>query len=174
MWVFFCGKNPLYFEDICDKIMLCKKNKGRNTMAKQIKKKTAVKSAPVMEHKCGTDCPCGCHKHAAGHRIKHIIVLLLVFILGYACGKMVCCGKHRMPHMPQMQHPVFTNGCLDMQSVQSQKMQEILMSADANGDNCISIEEYKAFKAAKAQKYGKKGRFGGMMHGKIKPQPQQD
>lgn len=154
------------------------KTKGRNTMAKQIKKtttvkKTAVKSAPVMEHKCGTDCPCGCHKHGTGHRIKHIVVLLLVFILGYACGKMMCCGKHRMPHMPHMQHPVFTNGCLDMQSIQSQKMQEVLMSADVNGDNCISVEEYKAFKAAKAQKYHKKGRFG-MMHGKIKSKPQQD
>lgn len=147
-------------------------------MAKQIKKNTAVKkAAPVMEHNCAHDCPCGCHKHGAGHRIKHIVVLLLVFILGYACGKMFWFGPmHRpmMPHMPHMQHmqrPVFTNGCLDMQSIKNQKIQEVLMSADVNGDACVSEEEYKAFKAAKAQKFGKKGKFG-FMHGKKHPKPQ--
>ena len=145
-------------------------------MAKQIKKATAKKIAmkpvPAMEHGCGHDCPCGCHKHGAGHLVKHIVILLLVFILGYACGKIMCFGgKHHMPRMPHMPHPVFTNGCLDMQSIQGQKMQEMLMAADVNGDNCISIEEYKTFKAAKAKKFGQKGKFG-MMHGKMQPKPQ--
>ena len=148
-------------------------------MAKQTKKmavkKTVKMPAVTMEHKCGPDCPCGCHKHGAGHRIKHIVILLLVFILGYACGKIMCCGKHRMPRMPHMQHPVFTNGCLDMQSVQSPKMQEVLMSADVNGDNCISVEEYRAFKATKAQKFNKKpGMFGHAkygFYGKMQPKP---
>ena len=147
-------------------------------MAKQIKKNTAVKkAAPVREHNCVHDCPCGCHKHGMGHRIKHVVILLLVFILGYACGKMFWFGPMHhpmMPHMPHMQHmqrPVFINGCLDMQSIKSQKMQEVLMSADVNGDACVSEEEYKAFKVAKAQKFGKKGKFG-VMHGKMHPKPQ--
>ena len=153
-------------------------------MAKQIKKtvakKIATKPAPIMEHKCGSDCPCGCHKHGAAHRVKHIVILLLVFVLGYACGKIMCGGKHRMPPMPRMPQPVFTNGCLDMQTIQSKKIQEVLMTADANGDNCVSIEEYKAFKAAKAKKFGKKpgmfGRMGHAFHGPKmeQPQPQHD
>lgn len=146
-------------------------------MAKQIKKtavkKAAMKPVHTMDHKCGPDCPCGCHKHGAGHHIKHIVILLLVFILGYACGKIMCCGKHHMPHMPHMMQPVFTDGCLDMQSVKNQKAQEMLMAADINGDNCVSVEEYKAFKAIKAHKFGKNGKFG-MLHGKMQPKPQQD
>jgi hypothetical protein len=43
-------------------------------------------------------------------------------------------------------HPVFTNGCLDMQSIECPKMQEALQKADVNGDECISMEEYKAVK----------------------------
>ncbi len=139
-------------------------------MAKQIKKKTTVKKtatkpAPVMEHKCGPDCPCGCHKHGAGHRVKHIIILLIVFIIGCVCGKMMC-FKGKMMMGPVKHHPVFTNGCLDMQSVKCPKMQEMLMTADVNGDNCISIEEYKAQKAANAHKFGKKHK--GKMFGHMK------
>ena len=150
-------------------------------MAKQTKKtvkKTVAKPAPVvMEHKCGNDCPCGCHKHSVGHRLKHILILVIVFILGFLCGcpmrGPVHFGPARGP-FKHMGHPVFTNGCLDMKTIQSQKMQEVLMKADANGDNCVSVEEYKAFKAAKAEKFGKKPGFGPHFHGGKKgPQPQQ-
>ena len=43
-------------------------------------------------------------------------------------------------------HPVFTNGCLDIQSIECPKMQEDIVKADVNGDSCISIEEYKVWK----------------------------
>jgi len=57
-----------------------------------------------------------------------------------------------------------------------------LMSADVNGDNCISMEEYKAQKAKWAEKHAKKnkhGMFFGMKHGfhsakSEQPKPQQD
>ena len=131
---------------------------AKQTTKRTTVKKTAMKPVPVMEHKCGADCPCGCHKHGAGHRIKHIIVLLIIFILGYACGKTMCFrhGGMMMGHFKPY-HPVFTNGCLDMQSIKCPKMQETLVAADVNGDECISVEEYKAYNKAKfAGKHHKK------------------
>jgi len=137
-------------------------------MAKQTKRtirKTAVKPAPVMEHQCGNDCPCGCHKHGASHRLKHIIILLIVFILGYACGKVLHFGPRMMMGPVHPQHPVFVNGCLDMQNMQNPMFKEKMLKADTNGDGCISVEEYKAHKAAWADKHGKKhGFFNNMKH----------
>ena len=106
-------------------------------MAKQTKTTTkkrtvAAKATPVMEHTCacGKDCPCGCHKHGSMHVIKHIIVWAIIFALGMACGKMMNCqhpGKKMMFHHKQ---PVFTNGCLDIQSIECPKMQEDIVKAD--------------------------------------------
>lgn len=151
----------------------------KKTAKKQPAKKTAVaKPAPVMEHNCGKDCPCGCHKHSAGHRLKHIMILVIVFILGYACGKIFYPCPMRK-HMPlYTNHPVFTNGCLDVQQIQNTKFQEKIMQADANGDGCVSIEEYKAFKSKWTDKKAPKPKhgmfFGGQhkMHG-AKPAAQQ-
>jgi hypothetical protein len=108
------------------------------------KKPATAKSAPVMEHKCECGEHCHCHCHGTAHWVKHIIVWALIFALGMACGKMMNCG-HGKKHM-QKTHPVFVNGCLDTGSIKSPKMQEKLASADVNGDECISIEEYKALK----------------------------
>jgi len=131
-------------------------------MAKQTKTTTkkrtvAAKATPVMEHTCacGKECPCGCHKHGSMHVIKHIIVWAIIFALGMACGKMMNCqhpGKKMMFHHKQ---PVFTNGCLDIQSIECPKMQEDIVKADVNGDNCISIEEYKTFKKENRQMFRK-------------------
>ena len=108
-------------------------------------KKAAVKPAPVMEHKCEADCPCGCHKHGAAHLIKHIVILAIVFALGMACGKMMDCKKMHKP-MHQNIHAVFTNGCLDMNSISCPKMAEEIVAADVDADNCISVEEYRTWK----------------------------
>lgn len=134
---------------------------AKQTNKKPTVKKTAVKPVPVMEHRCGSDCPCGCHRHGAGHRVKHVVALLIIFVLGYACGRTMCFRHAGIMMGPaKMHHPVFTNGCLDMKSVQCPKMQETLMSADINGDGCISVEEYKAFKVSKFGK--KRGMFKNM------------
>lgn len=131
-------------------------------MAKQIKKtatkkvvtkkspvkKTVVKPAPVAEPTCGCghDCSCGCHKHGSLHFVKHIIVLAIIFVLGMFVGQAMRFGHHPRPFHFQHAQPVFTNGCLDMSNIQCPKMQEHIMKADANGDGCISAEEYKASK----------------------------
>ena len=139
-------------------------------MAKQIKKTTkaavkkttvkkAVVAAPVAEHKCDCGCgaECACHKHCHAHLLKRIVILAIVFALGMVCGKMIPCGHHPkdIKFPIQQQHPVFTNGCLDVNTVQSPKMREELGKADVNGDKCISLEEYKAVrKAMKPQRPG--------------------
>ena len=109
-------------------------------------KKTPIKSAPapVMEHKCECGENCKCHCHGSAHWVKHIIVWAIIFALGMVCGKMLPCGHHGK-HMPRL-HPVFVNGCLDVESIKCPKMQEKLATADIDANNCISIEEYRAVK----------------------------
>ena len=107
-------------------------------------RKAAVKTAPVMEHKCECGENCHCHCHGRAHIIKHLIVWAIIFALGMVAGKMMSCG-HGPKHM-KMKHPVFVNGCLDMASIECPMMREKLMNADVDGDNCISIQEYKAVK----------------------------
>ena len=161
---------------------MAKQTKKTAKPAKAVKtvKKTTIKPAPVMEHKCDKGCPCGCHQHCAGHRLKHIMILVIVFVLGYACGKIFClCPMRKHMTMPRYSHPVFTNGCLDMQKIHNTKFQEQLMKADVNEDGCVSIEEYQAFKAKWADNKGPKkpGMFFNMKHhpkhGPKNAQPQQ-
>lgn len=128
----------------------------KKTTKKTTVKKTAVKPAPMAEHKCMCGENCNCHCHGGAHWIKHIVAWAIIFALGMVCGKMLDCG-HGPKHMPKM-HPVFVNGCLNMESVECPKMQEKLMAADVNGDGCISIEEYKAVKKEmKKEMRGPKG-----------------
>ena len=128
---------------------------AKKTPKKAPAKKISAKTAPVMKHECGCgrDCPCGCHKHGTAHVVKHIIVWAIIFALGLACGKMMNCGHHKKMYRKKMQ-PVFTNGCLDMASIKCPKMSEEIIKADMNGDNCISVEEYKAWKRANKPNMG--------------------
>lgn len=116
----------------------------KKTTKKTTVKKAVAKPAPVMEHKCECGENCRCHCHGRAHWVKHIIVWAIIFALGMVCCKMFCCCGG-MKHMKKMQ-PVFVNGCLDMASIQCPKMQEKLLTADVNGDECVSVEEYKAVK----------------------------
>ena len=131
----------------------------KKTIKKTTSKKAAVKAAPVMERKC--ECGEHCHCHGSAHWVKHIVVWAIIFALGMVCGKMFCCGGHGMKHMPKM-HPVFVNGCLDMESIKCPKMQEKLAAADVDANQCISVEEYKAVKKEmrKEMRAHKKGKFG--------------
>ncbi|MCQ2574791.1 MAG: hypothetical protein MJ156_01645 [Alphaproteobacteria bacterium] len=115
-----------------------KKTVAKKTTTKKVA--AAKKVAPVVE----TPCTCGCHKHSA---VKKILLLLMVFALGFVCAKMTSapCPMHKaMMQKHRAQHPVFTNGCLDMQSIKNTKLLEVVAKADVNNDGCISIEEYKA------------------------------
>lgn len=118
------------------------KKTSKKMVKKPVVKKSYVKPAPVVEPKC--QCGENCHCHGGAHWVKHLIVWAIIFALGMVCGKMLDCGHHGK-HMPKI-NPVFENGCLKMDSVQCPKMVEKLANADMNGDNCISLEEYKAVK----------------------------
>jgi len=141
--------------------MPTKKTVKKTTVKKATVKKSAVKAAPVMEHKCECGENCKCHCHGSAHWVKHIIVWAIIFALGMVCGKLVCCGGHGMKHMPKM-HPVFVNGCLDMESIKCPKMQEKLLAADVDGNECVSVEEYKAIKKEmrKEMRANRKGFYG--------------
>lgn len=112
-------------------------------------KKTTKKVAPVAtpethECHCGDGCHCGCH-HG---KFKKFIVLLIVFLLGFAVAKFTCCHRgHSMHHGPRMR-PVFQNGCLDMAAIKCPKMKEALQVSVANEDGCITVEEFKEIKHA--------------------------
>lgn len=136
---------------------------AKQTPKKMPMKKMAMKPAPMMKHECGCgdNCMCGCHKHGSMHIVKHIIVWAIIFALGMACGKMMHCGHYKK--MQRKMQPVFTNGCLDMTSIKSPKMSTEIIAADVNGDNCISVEEFKAWKKANKQNGPKDGK--GMRHG---------
>ncbi|MBO7645356.1 MAG: hypothetical protein J6S57_03590 [Alphaproteobacteria bacterium] len=131
-------------------------------------KKSGAKTAPIIkqEHGCGDYCMCGCHKHGTAHIVKHIIIWAIIFALGMACGKMMNCNHHKKMH--RKMQPVFTNGCLDLVSIKCPKMSEEIIKADVNGDGCISVEEYKAWKKANKTNMYKKRK--GMRAGFYGPQ----
>ncbi len=136
--------------------MPAKKTVAKKATKKIAAKKPVVKAAPVVENKCECGEHCHCHCHCRAHLLKHIIVWAIIFALGMVCGKMLCLG-HGHKHMSQM-HPVFVNGCLDMSSVECPKMQEKLAAADADANECISVEEYRAVKKEmKGMHKGKRG-----------------
>jgi hypothetical protein len=120
---------------------------------KKIIKKTnarkPVKVAPVAEMHtcaCGDACKCGC---SCG-KFKKFVVLFIVFLLGFAVAKLTCCrGGHDMyKKRAQERHPVFVNGCLDMESIMNRKMRKALQDTPAiSDDDCITIDEYKSVRA---------------------------
>ncbi len=121
--------------------MLKKETKKTNarTTAKRTVKTVAEPMPEMHECHCGAGCRCGC-----GGKIKKFIVLLIVFILGFAVAKFTCCrGGHRAPNMMK---PTFENGCMVMESVKCPKMREMLSRADADMNGCITMDEYKSAK----------------------------
>lgn len=118
---------------------------------KAVAKKVAPKKATKPEIKpvivaqevthdcgCGKDCHCG-HKCGcrAGRFFKGLVIVLIVFALGFVVAKML--GSYQKPT------PRFIDGCMDTTSVECPKMQAELPMMDVNGDGCITQEEYDAF-----------------------------
>ncbi len=97
---------------------------------------------------CGADCKCDCHcneqkpRCGFGRFMKKLIITLIVFALGFAAAKLVCCDKYHM-RGPRAE---FVNGCLDAASVKCPKLLEALPAMDINQDGCITKDEYKIVK----------------------------
>jgi hypothetical protein len=122
------------------------KSTTKKTTKKTVKK-AAVANAPVTDKLpcgCNADCACGgnCaeHKHCKCHKrgwFKKLILVLVIFALGFASAKVTCCNKKT--HIP-MPKPEFSNGCL---IVKSQKMAQMAPEMDADKNGCITHEEYR-------------------------------
>lgn len=120
-----------------------KKTTAKKTAKAATKRTPKMAEMPMPEAHactCGGECKCGCH-HG---KFKKFIVLVIVFLIGFAVAKMTCChhGMHRMPKM----NPVFENGCLVMESIKCPKMVEALANADVDMNGCITMEEFKTIK----------------------------
>ncbi len=125
-----------------------KKVAPKKAAQKAVKQTAAEKKVVMpaeMHHECNCGKDCACARKSArgfGRFLRKLIFALIIFALGFAAAKMYCCD--RRPMRGARVH--FVNGCLDTASVKCPKMQEMLPMMDANQDNCISREEYKAVK----------------------------
>lgn len=133
-----------------------KKTTTKPATKKAAVKKTTVKKvapAPMMEPmthecQCGTGCQCGQKCKCGGgckfgRFLMKLIMILIIFALGFATAKYLVGGCKHMPRGPRVE---FTNGCLDMTSVKCPKLLEALPAMDINQDGCITREEYRAVK----------------------------
>ncbi|MDR0319677.1 MAG: hypothetical protein LBH81_02975 [Rickettsiales bacterium] len=123
-------------------------------MAKKSVKKTASKpapkAAPVVKAapaaKCGCGCGCGGNKYLKA-ALKTLAVLV-IFGLGFATCCALCGKKCLMGKINRGGAALFDkNGCLNVAAMEK-KMQgkftpQQLSVADADGDGCITKEEFK-------------------------------
>lgn len=90
---------------------------------------------------CGPDCKCMHHGSKCVRFMLKVIVILIVFALGFAAAKFVDGNRYfRGPRVD------FDNGCLDVSSVKCPQMQSVLPMMDIDHDGCITREEYRAIK----------------------------
>ena len=89
---------------------------------------------------CGGECACAKKKCTFGRFLKKLILVLIIFALGFAAAKMCCCDKRAGKPYPE-----FENGCL---VVKCPKMAEKVPMMDANNDGCVSREEFRAARKA--------------------------
>lgn len=136
-----------------------KKTVTKKTVAakKPAVKKTVKKSAPELQEtvivpempkcKCGENCTCGadckCMRSGSkfGRFMIKLIMILIVFALGFGAAKLLSCDGFRGPRVD------FDDGCLDVSSVKCPQLQMALPIMDANHDGCITRGEYRAIKS---------------------------
>lgn len=123
-----------------------KKAAAKKATTKKIVVEEVKEPAPEMHEcpcghncTCGGDCKCGHHCGSRfGHFMIKLIMVLIIFALGFAAAKFVDGGRDfRGPRVD------FDNGCLDVSSVKCPQMQALLPVMDADGDGCIARDEYR-------------------------------
>lgn len=124
---------------------VAKKPVAKKTTAKKTAAPKKIVAAPVAEkHSCGCDKGCACggdcmcakKKCTFGRFLKKLILILIIFALGFVAAKMCCCKHGKFGPRPE-----FDNGCL---VVKCPKMAEMVPMMDANNDGCVSKDEFKA------------------------------
>ena len=146
-------------EKTTKKATTAKKTVAKKTVSKPAAaKKTAAKKAPakkvvvapVVEKfpcgcdkgcACGGECACAKKKCTFGRFLKKLVLVLIIFALGFASAKMCCNGKRgKMGPRPE-----FENGCL---VVKCPKLAEMVPMMDTDANGCVSREEFKAARKA--------------------------
>ena len=117
------------------------KRKPTKKPAGATKSVAATAAVPSMT----VQCQCG-HRHGFWHFVKKLIVILIIFALGFAACKFMC-GRH----MKRMHFSFDANGCLDMSKIKCPMKAAKLMAADLNGDGCITREELRAWRESKRE-----------------------
>ncbi len=134
---------------------VAKKVTAKKTVSKPVatkkpvaKKAAPKKVAPVAEkHACGCDSKCACGGECAcakkkctfGRFLKKLIVIFIIFALGFVAAKMCCCdGRGKFGPRPK-----FENGCL---VVKCPKMAQMVPMMDVDNDGCVTRGEFKAAK----------------------------
>ena len=136
-----------------------KKTVTKKTVAakKPAVKKSVKKAAPELQETivvqdmpkckcgencaCGADCKCGRGGSRFGRFMIKLIMILIVFALGFGAAKLLDCNEFRGPRVD------FDNGCLDASSVKCPRLQLALPAMDIDRDGCITREEYRAVKS---------------------------
>ena len=112
----------------------------KKTTAKKATKNIKPVAAPAPAlHEYHYGCSCG--------PMKKTIILSCMFLLGFAVAKFAFCScRYRFEHKMAHEHPIFVDGCLDIESIKCPQMQEIMANADMDADGCISVSEFNAVK----------------------------
>lgn len=126
---------------------VAKKPVAKKAPAKKPAAPKKVVAAPVVEKHpcgcdkgcaCGGDCVCAKKKCTFGRFFKKLILILIIFALGFAAAKMCCCKHGKFGPRPK-----FDNGCL---VIKCPKLAEMAPMMDINHDGCVSKEEFKVAK----------------------------
>lgn len=133
-----------------------KKAAVKKTTPRAAKSDTAavkpVVAAPVVEAhapqcpcgsecKCGGDCKCAHRGSRFGRFVIKLIVVLIIFALGFAAAKLVDNGRAFGPRVE------FDDGCLVVSSVKCPQLQALVPVMDMDQDRCISREEFRTVTA---------------------------
>ena len=93
------------------------------------------------ECKCGGDCKCARRGSRFGRFVIKLIVVLIIFALGFAAAKLVDNGRAFGPRVE------FDDGCLVVSSVKCPQLQALVPVMDMDQDRCISREEFRTVTA---------------------------
>ena len=117
------------------------KRPATKRVTKPVDVKDEIKIAAAPKCACGADCKCAREGSRFGRFMIKLIIVLIVFALGFGAAKLLDCNEFRGPRVD------FDNGCLDVSSVKCPRLQLALPAMDIDQDGCITREEYRAVKS---------------------------
>ncbi|MDL2295907.1 hypothetical protein LJC18_03825 [Lachnospiraceae bacterium OttesenSCG-928-E19] len=116
------------------------------TVKKAATKKVAPEvTAVIMETPCSQGCGCGCRRGGFWRFIGKLLIVVIIFGLGFATAK-VCMMKKMHRGMMNGPRVEFVNGCVDLSSIKCPEMVNKIAMADTDANGCVTREEFKVAK----------------------------